>query len=407
MSTSTRARYEHLLVNLHREMRTGRGEGEHAEELRAEMNVLWYELADDEQALFDELSEDLYIIEGKRRVVSLSEGETEQLISQRVSTVFWSDDDRQTLSLIRKLPSIDARSTYAMARCWKRLGFSLAAVSFYDFANELEPKDSYEYMALDALISAGLIRDAIERVRAIESRPIVSGALLSKVAVILYRVTYGVEKAERRGIWEHVTELMESVWDDPTALPSVRAAGLVVAGFAYEHLGNEERALQSFDRAVAVHSSEAPLLARGLALLHTDRARAMRDFTRAVQMRTRLDWPYLYAAHHALNAGRYAEAERICMDGLSFAQRGEVRGRLYEWWAIAAAQLGRPLPEVNALFEQAMAELPLDPVLRRNVRLYQESIAAEQPPPKDAWELPAQVVDENEARKSLPLPLAA
>ncbi|HET7500345.1 MAG TPA: hypothetical protein VFK02_05055 [Kofleriaceae bacterium] len=75
MSPSTRAKYETLLVRLHAEMRAGRGDEAHANELRNEMAAVWYELDEDEQAACDKLSEDLYIIEGKRLPVPLSEGE--------------------------------------------------------------------------------------------------------------------------------------------------------------------------------------------------------------------------------------------------------------------------------------------------------------------------------------------
>jgi tetratricopeptide (TPR) repeat protein len=402
MSSPPRVRYEDLLVKLHREMRAGRGEGARAEELRAEMDALWYELTEDEQALFDELSEDLYVVEGKRRIVPLAEGETPALLGQRMSAAFKAHDARLQLSLLRKWPAFDANAVYVMARCWDRLRFFLGAVCFYDHANELEAKDSYEYLAIEALACAGRISEASARCRAIEARPVVSGNLLAKVAVILYRAAPLAEEAERRGLWAHVTSLVERVWDDPMVLASDRAMSLLAAGFSYEKLGDEARALRSFDRAVAAYPFEAPLLARGLALLHVDRPRAMRDFAKAVDLGTKFDWPYLYAVHHAIETGDYAEAERICEAGLSFARPGEVRGRLFEWWAIAAAQLGRSPAEVNALFDRAMTELPLDPVLQSNVRRYQESLAAQPASPRGAWEL-AQVVDEDEARKSLPL----
>lgn len=402
MSTLAREQYEDLLVKLHREMRAGRGESARAEELRAEMDALWHELTDEEQALFDELSEDLYVIEGKRRIVPLAEGETPALLEQRMMAAFKAHDARLQLSLLRKWPALDANAVYVMACCWDRLGFFLGAVCFYDHANALGAKDSYEYLALEALVCAGHIPEAFDRCRAIEGRPAVSGTLLAKVSVIVYRAAPFAEEIERRGIWAYVARLVERVWDDPMVLASDRAMSLLAAGFSYENLGDKACTLRSFDRAVAAYPFEAPLLARGLGLLHIDRPRAMRDFVKAVDLGTKFDWPYLYTVHHAIEAGDYAEAERICEAGLSFTRPEEVRGRLFEWWAIAAAQLGRLPAKVNALFDRAMTELPLDPVLQSNVRRYQESLAAQPAPPRGAWAL-AQVVDENEARKSLPL----
>jgi hypothetical protein len=86
MSTAARAQYEGLLVRLHAEMRAGRGDEAPANELRNEMAAVWYGLGDDEHAVCDELSEDLYIIEGKRARVPLSEGELPKhdLVTHRV-----------------------------------------------------------------------------------------------------------------------------------------------------------------------------------------------------------------------------------------------------------------------------------------------------------------------------------
>jgi tetratricopeptide (TPR) repeat protein len=255
-------------------------------------------------------------------------------------------------------------------------------------------------MALEALVRAGALDEATSRARAIEQRPIVSGTLLLKVASVLHRTADMAEASQKRSIYERVTKLVDIAWDDPTALASLRATGLVSAGFSYEHLGDKDRALRCFERAVAVHRSEGPLLAYGLALLHVDRPRALRDITEAAKLGTKLDWPYVYAARHALEIGRFAEVERFCEAGLALTKRAELRGRLYEWWAISAVALGRPPGVANALFEQAMAELPLDLVLRRNFRLFRESLETERAIPPEAWEVSVEL-DEDEARASL------
>lgn len=400
MSKSARARYEALLVQLHGEMRAGRGEEAPANELRNELGDVWYRLSEDEQAVCDQLSEDLYLIEGKRTAVPLSEGETAESVAHQLAAAFKAEDNRHALELIRKLNSIDVPSTYVMGRCWEREGFFRAAVCFYDFANELEPTAAYEVLALEALVRVGALDEAADRVQAIEKRPIVSGTLLLEIASVLHRTAARSEASQRRAIYERVTHLVEIAWDDRTALASVRATALVVAGFSYEHRGENDRALRSFERAVAVHPSEGPLVARGLALLHVDRPRALRDLTGAAKLGTRVDWPYLYAALHAIEVRRFAEVERFCEAGLAVAKRAELRGRLFEWWAIAAIELGRSPGEVTALFEQAMAELPLDLVLRRNIRLYRESLETERTIRPEEWEVSAEL-DEAEARASL------
>jgi tetratricopeptide (TPR) repeat protein len=256
-------------------------------------------------------------------------------------------------------------------------------------------------MALEMLVRAGALDEAAARAQAIEERQIVSGTLLLEVASVLHRTAARAEASQRRAIYERVTHLVEGAWEDRTALASVRATGLVAAGFSYEHLGDKDRALRSFERAVTVHPSEGTLCASGLALLHVDRPRALRYLTEAAKLGARLDWPYLYAAQHAIEVLRFAEVERFCEAGLAVARRAELRGRLFEWWAIAAIELGRSAGEVTALFEQAMAELPFDLVLQRNVRLYREWLESARTIPPEAWEVASTDLDEEEARASL------
>ena len=101
-----------------------------------------------------------------------------------------------------------------------------------------------------------------------------------------------------------------------------------------------------------------------------------------------------------MEAGRFAEAERFCEAGVAVAKRSEIRGRLFEWWAIAAAELGRTSGEVTALFEQAMAELPLDLVIKRNASGYRAALEMERARPANDWEF-ARSVDEARAWASL------
>ncbi|MDI3284888.1 hypothetical protein [Polyangium sp. 15x6] len=376
MSKSAREGYEALLVELHREMRAGRRDGERAEAIAAPMDAFWYQLSEDEQTLFGELSEDLYLIEDKRRVVPLAEGETLASVMQVLATAFKANDARRTLELLRKKPTLEAPDVYAIGRCWSDLGFHLGAACFYDFANELSPKDNYDALTLDALVRAGALEEAMARAKTIEARPNVSARLAQEVVRVLQRrAAMSDDASERRSMHERVTTLVHRTWNDPAAQPAIRADILMAAGNSSEELGDKESALASFERAVAVHRSDETLMRRGIALVPVDRTRALWDFTEAVRMGTKRDWPYLYVALHAFIAGRFADAERSCEAGLALAERPELRGRLLELWAMAAAVLDRPPPFVSALFIEAQMELPLDPQLRSNAKRYLESLS--------------------------------
>ncbi len=66
-----------------------------------------------------------------------------------------------------------------------------------------------------------------------------------------------------------------------------------------------------------------------------------------------------------------AQAEEICELGLAVVERPELRGRLFEWSAISAANLGRSRNEVVQRFDQAVSELPFDQTIRKNFTAFE------------------------------------
>jgi tetratricopeptide (TPR) repeat protein len=370
-------RYEELLVSLHREMKAGRGAEERADELREELAALWPELDAETRRLVDELSEDLYVAEGKRHVVELSEGETVLLITERMKAAFHAHENREALSLLRKLRFEDHLVGFVFGRCWERLGFARAAVELYDFAYEREARWVYAIAALEALVRAGMVETAADRAREIANTPIVSGSLLLQAASVLHRTIDTIpEPVARDRMYRQIVAMVEAAWTDPVAPQSVRANGLVTAGFCYEHLGEADAALLSFSRAANVYPSEATHLAHGVALLKRDRARALRDFTKACELQTQLAWPYLYATEQALREERFGDAERFALAGIARTNEAEIRGRLLEWAAIAGVQLGRTKEETRSRFERAQAELPFDDTIRRNAIAFEDALRA-------------------------------
>jgi hypothetical protein len=135
--SKARRRHEALLVELHREMKEGRGEGDRANEIGDEMNGLWEKLDDEERDLFDELSENLYLIAGERRVVPLDEGETIPSARRQMEIALEEGRDRDALALTRKLAELGPRLVDVIGGCWERLGFPLGAKCFHGFAIEL------------------------------------------------------------------------------------------------------------------------------------------------------------------------------------------------------------------------------------------------------------------------------
>lgn len=367
--------YERLLVTLASVMAAKGDDSQEADRVRDEMGRPWATMSEPERALLRSLSADLYLIEGERLVTPLAEGETIASVREQLKSAFMEGRDRDALTLARKLPEPESRMVYVIGRCWDRLGFFQGAVCFYDFAYKQDPKSVFAISALEALVHGNQIAEAVSRAEEIEGRTNTEAMLLLQAASVLYRAAATLEAERRPAMYERIVKMVETGSTDAAALPSVRANGLLAAGFSYEHLGRSGDALRAFERAVAIYPTEAPLLAYGLALLKTNRRQAIAQFTAAAAQHTQLDWPYLYAAQSALEEARYRDAKQFCELGLQRTGRAELRGRFYEWSAIAAVNLERPAEEVRELFDRALAELPFDTTIPRNAAAFAESSA--------------------------------
>jgi tetratricopeptide (TPR) repeat protein len=401
--------YEHLVVRLHRELRRGGGDTPRADAIRDEMDAPWGQLSVDERSTLDLLSEDLYELADKRHAAALAPEDTATSVFHGTKVAFQRRDYGRTLELLRKADAqafpADVRF-YMLGRCWDELGFSLAACELFDRAYEIGKRANYAVMALNALVRAGERNEVLGRVAKIEGDPRAAAALRLRAAACLFDTAEGAAPADASDIFRRVIALVESSVDAKDVVHSLRATALMAEGFSYEHLGENAKALQAFDKAVTIHEHDAALIARAFAQLATNRPAALADLQRAVSLGTSLPWPYLYLAQDALLAGRYERLEELCAEGLRRSRSPRVRAQFYEWAAIAAAQLGRPPDIVGERFARASAEDPFEPRIRTNAAAWEaalrEAIKTKQvtvtaPTP---WDY-TQHLDDEAARKSL------
>ena len=306
---------------------------------------------------------------------------------------------KRTLALLRKVPDEvlppDVR-TYMIARCWAQLDFSYGAAAFFDRAYKLVPRANYAVMALSSLAIAGETKEVDGRIAEIEAASDAQPALCLRAAALLFQSAEKAPQPERPSIFRRVIALVGRGTSSPETLPSLRAMALLAAGFSYQHLSRPDRALAAFDEAIAVYEHDSTLTARGFARLSTDRAAALVDFERAVAVGAALPWPYVYLAHDALVKGDFARAESLAGAALRHAAPPRLRAALFEWSAIAAAELGRRPETVRERFSSAIAEDPLNERIRQNAEAFEAATSATKTVP---W----QVVppDDERAQRSL------
>lgn len=131
-------KYEELLVQLHKEMRAGRADGQKADEIRDQMDIPWYDLTEFEQASIKDASGDLYLIEEGSSKRHLDIGETHESNRKCLIIALKENDSAKALCFFRRLEKLEAIHYYIIGRCWEQLGFSVIAKCFYEFVYEYE-----------------------------------------------------------------------------------------------------------------------------------------------------------------------------------------------------------------------------------------------------------------------------
>lgn len=398
MSTRTLRDAEHLLVLLAHEMSVGRGDDPEADRLRDALDEPLRQCSPQERATISELSADLYLVEGSRRPQPLAAGETLKSVIEAVGVVP-KRDGRVLLRLLRKIPLgtpalPDDVIAWGYGRSWERLGFHAAAAAFFDFAASKKPDGNYALLALEALQQARLFAELDKRIALIEQAAAPQPSLLFKAAAVVFQRSAEVALDKQPAEFERVVKLVARVDPRIKVLASVRAAGMVAAGFSYDHLGKHDEALKAFDQAIADTPTDAVYVARGFVHAdHGDRDKALKDFRAALQQGTSLVWPYFYLAHDALTRQDWKLTESIASTGTAHTKSGALRAKLFEWNAIAAAMLGRPDATVRALFNFALGDDPVDETIRANLDAFEK---ARQARSKVEW-LPT-TIDLQEAR---------
>jgi tetratricopeptide (TPR) repeat protein len=165
---------------------------------------------------------------------------------------------------------------------------------------------------------------------------------------------------------------------DPTNIDRSTCVTLLsLLGFGYEFLGKAQAASQFYSEALQIEpDNDALHVARGMLMYGID-SRANRDFETAIQLDTPLVWPYVMLAHHHLVSGRFEVRRKLCERALGMGGSAAVESEVFEWLAIAQAQLGFPVDMVRTSFDKSIQHDPSNERAKRNLAAFEGGTQAD------------------------------
>jgi tetratricopeptide (TPR) repeat protein len=155
----------------------------------------------------------------------------------------------------------------------------------------------------------------------------------------------------------------------------------IARGFAFIHLGDKNRAIAEFTRAITANPTMAePYSARGLETYPSDTS--IQDLERSLALGMAYHLPAYYLAHFYMRNESWSRATEFAKLALRFEPPDAVRANLLEWLAIANIQLGGDVEVTRRQFLEALRISPESLHIRKNLEVFEESIRLNQVRPK-------------------------
>jgi tetratricopeptide (TPR) repeat protein len=390
------ASFEHHLRDLHGLIAAGEGDSDVADALRDSMSAEYRSLSASEEDRLNGLSEDLYSLTespAPRMQQTLQDKGLAQNLLRAREQYDWAAVLRALRPLAKHFPP--SQIAFQRYQAYAQLGHPEIAYLFLEHAAALDPSDfRMQHLLLDFSLKAGRAREALAKAERLLSDSTTTAPLIIAAAHIRFQSLRNVpvetaipvvrEIAARLGRAMQTRETMKA------SPPSLVILGYTTLGFCQEKLGDLDRAMEAFDEALQLDpESEALRIARGLVLARHDMDRAALEFAAAATTGSRFFHSYLFLAPYELGRGRWEKALQYADQLRARTQDPAVEAQAQNWRAIALFELGRPWPEVEAIFRESELLDRLNPRISENFRLCRDahlSSAAQRP--VVAWSRP-------------------
>ncbi len=347
---------------LHQLLAADRDDSPEADAIRDATDGPWQALSDVERNRVSNLSEDLYSLVEPPPHAQPTTPQAQAKLLEAFEAKQRGEWDR-ALDLLRRWRAyIDpCLVSYLRGSIWLEAGDPETAALFYGHAYKLEPTNgNYRAMALHSLNMADPAAALKEAEKILKSHEHCSPVELARAADISFMSARLKSETEANQLFEQLELILKNTLarmqqGDPNDIDrSTHVTLLSLLGFGYEFLGKAQAASDYYSAALQIEpDNDALHVARGM-LAYGFSARATTDFETAIQLSTPLVWPYVMLAHHHLISGRFEEGRQFCERALSIGGSAAVMSEVWEWMAIAQAQLGFPADTVRASFDKAI-----------------------------------------------------
>lgn len=247
------ARYQQLLIELHKLIAEQNDEGPQGDDVRDQMDLPWRRMTPDELYLVRGLSEDLYSI--TESPVSAATPAVESL-DERLRQMLIGEDWLGALQFVREHAAGIPVGTAASMRgyCWAQLGLYAAAAEFFKHAIRLDSSETFNRrLLLSTFLLSGNTCDALSYAQLWLHEATDPKLTLLIAEVLFISAAHASETDQRDRLHRQAIGAVENVLTDST-LPSDDLHALAVSGWlhvamSYAELDDREKALAAWAKA--------------------------------------------------------------------------------------------------------------------------------------------------------------
>jgi len=363
---------------LHRLLAAGKDDSPEADIVRDATDGPWASLSEVERNRVRHLSEDLYSLVEPPPATQPMNPQAQARLNEAYEARQRGEWDR-ALALLRRCAAFlspDAVS-FLRGRIWLDAGDTETAILFLEHASRLLPEEgTYLIVFLDALEKVNPGAAYGRAMRILEDADNTPPIAVVRAVSIVIDAGRSLPHGEASRSFEQLIPVIESALSrmeaDAEALDRWQyGIAVLLLSFCHEWSGNTKAAVESLTRGLQRDPDNPDLLGTRGILLYGASPRAISDFELAIGNGSIDIWPYYFLAQHHLLTGRFDECRRLCERALGMNGSPAVRSELFEWTAIAKAELGFPAEMVRASFENAIRIDPSNEQAKRNLSAFE------------------------------------